>query len=238
MENLNEVIEFYKQQDDNKHKKIYESFKEHVNNNSILINQFNNTHGFGEIPFSWNWYLLVKDVPENFIFLEIGVFKGRVLSLIQLLSNMFNKNVQIYGITPLNTASDKYSEYQNCDYLKCIKESYKISNLNFNNTTILHGFSQDENIIKKAQELVYDIIFIDGCHDYDVVCLDIKNYSEMVKIGGYLVLDDASSLLENSYGVFLGHYDVGKAIHDVLEKDLRFVHLYAVGHNRVWKKIC
>ena len=185
MENLNDVIEFYKEENTNKHKIIYDCFTEHVNKIPILLNQHNLTPGFGEIAFSWNWYLLVKDMPENFKFLEIGVFKGRVIALIKLLSDTFT----------------------------------------------------NPDIIKKTQELIYDIIFIDGCHDYEVVCTDIKNYSEMIKLNGYLVLDDASSLLPNSHGIFLGHYDVGKAIIDVLEKDSRFVHLYAVGHNRVWKKI-
>ena len=238
MENINEVIEFYKQDITDKHKTIYDYFTDKIINNFILLNQYNSTPGFGEIAFSWNWYLLVKDMPENFKFLEIGVYKGRILALIKLLSNIFNKNAEIYGVTPLNTATDKYSTYDDkCDYLKCIKQSYSNLNLNFNTTTIIKGFSQDESIIKKTNELVYDIIFIDGCHDYEVVCLDIKNYREMVKVNGYLVLDDASSLLENSYGAFLGHYDVGKAVQDVLEKDSRFIHLYAVGHNRVWKRI-
>ena len=238
MENINEVIEFYKQDIPDKHKTIYECFTESLNNNPTLLNQYNSTPGFGEIAFSWNWYLLVKDMPENFKFLEIGVYKGRILALIKLLSNIefFHKNVEIYGVTPLNIATDKYSTYEECDYLKCIKQSYSKFNLNFDTTTIIKGFSQEESIIKKTKELNYDIIFIDGCHDYEVVCLDIKNYREMVNINGYLVLDDASSLLENSYGIFLGHYEVGKAIQDVLEKDPRFIHLYAVGHNRVWKR--
>ena len=75
--------------------------------------------------------------------LEIGVYKGRILALIQLISTLCNKNVQIYGVTPLDgTATDKYSEYQNCDYLSAIKKSYSISNVTFNNTTIIHGYSQ------------------------------------------------------------------------------------------------
>jgi len=32
------------------------------------------------------WLTLVQEIPSNFKFLEIGVFKGRILSLIELLS--------------------------------------------------------------------------------------------------------------------------------------------------------
>jgi hypothetical protein len=222
MENLNEIIEFYKEENTNKHKIIYDCFTDNVNRNSILLNQYNRTPGFGEVAFSWNWYLLIKDMPESFRFLKIGVFKGKVLALIKLISDTFSKNVEIYGIAP---------------NANCIKESYEKCNLNFDTTVIIDGLSQDPDVIIKAQELVYDIIFIDGCHDYEVVCSDIKNYSEMLKLNGYLVLGDASSLLQNSYGIFLGNCDVGNAIIDILEKDSRFIHLYAVGHNRVWKKI-
>jgi hypothetical protein len=59
----------------------------------------------------------------------------------------------------------------------------------------------------------------------------------MLKVGGYLVLDDASSLLKGAYGQFLGHADVARAIQTVLDKDDRYLHVYAVGHNRMWKKI-
>ena len=241
MNTLEEVISFYKTDVVNKDEIIYNNFENSSQNfnNGILLNQFTNTPGFGEVAFSWNWYLLVNEMKNNFKFLEIGVYKGRVLSLIQLLSNICNKHVEIFGITPLNTSNDKYSNYDDVDYLQTIRNSYAISNVSFDTTTIINGYSQNLETIKKASQYAeYDIIFIDGCHDYDIVCLDIQNYSKLLKTGGYLVLDDASSLIENAYGKFLGHYDVGKAVKDVLDNNANFVHLYAVGHNRVWKKLC
>ena len=240
MNNINEVAKFYNNNKDlNKCELLYNNFKTNANNfnNSILLNHFNNTVGFGELSFFWSWFLLVNDMPNNFKFLEIGVYKGKVLSLIQLLSNQLNKQVKIFGVTPLNISSDKYSSYDNVDYLQEIKKTYSISNLSFDNTTIIEGYSQDDVTISKVEEhKLYDIIFIDGCHDYEIVCLDIQNYSKMLKNGGYLVMDDCSSLLEGAYGEFLGHYDVGKAAKDMIECDNNFVHLYSVGHNRIWQK--
>lgn len=78
---------------------------------------------------------------------------------------------------------------------------------------------------------MYDVIFIDGCHDYKNVCLDINNYSQMLKSGGYLVMDDASIYIKDAYGAFLGNPDVGKAINDCLDNNNDFIHLYSVGHN-------
>jgi hypothetical protein len=240
LQTLDEVTAFYKNMDENTHTEIYNVFHSNAKNynGGILNNQFNNCLGFGELSFSWHWYLLVKNMPSNFTFLEIGVYKGRVLSLIKLLSNLLNKNVQLWGITPLTDAADKYSNYENIDYLTAIRTSFINSNVSLENVEIIKGFSQNEDIINKAKEnMFYDIIFIDGCHDYEIVCLDIKNYSKMLKSGGYLVLDDASSFLPGAYGKFLGHPDVGKAIIDHLDNNDEFIHLYAVGHNRIWCKV-
>lgn len=239
LQNLNEVINFYKNMNKDTHKQIYNIFKFNVENynNGILRKQFENSEGFGELPFSWNWYLLVNNMSSNFKFLEIGVYKGRILSLIQLLSKLLNKNVKIWGITPLSNAGDKFSQYGNENYLNSIEKSFYNSNVSVENTKIIQGFSQNDDVINKAKEnMSYDIIFIDGCHDYEIVCLDIINYSKMLKSGGYLVLDDASSFLSDPFGSFLGHVDVGKAIIDNLDNNPDFIHLYAVGHNRVWCK--
>jgi len=238
--NLEEAVMLYKDNDTNKHMNIYKLFKSNAEKyqNGILVRQFNSCLGCGEIPFSWHWYLLVNDMPSDFKFLEIGVYKGRVLALIKLLSTLLNKNANIWGITPLSNASDKYSNYENIDYLNAIKSSFTNSNVNSDNVQLIQGFSQNNDVINSAKEkMLYDIIFIDGCHDYEIVCQDIKNYSQMIKSGGYLVMDDASLYLKDAYGLFLGHPDVGKAILDNLDNNPEFVHLYAVGHNRVWRKV-
>jgi len=239
LQNIDEVITFYKDTTYSTNSKIYNIFNYNSEkyNDGILKKQYDSCLGFGDLCFSWNWYLLVKDMPSNFKFLEIGVYKGRILALIKLLSNLLNKNVKLWGITPLSNADDKFSKYDD-DYLSCIKTSFINSNASFENMEIIKGFSQNDDIINKAQEnMFYDIIFIDGCHDYEIVCLDIQNYSKMIKSGGYLVIDDASSFLPNMPNVFLGHSDVGKAIIDNLDNNNEFIHLYAVGHNRVWRKI-
>ena len=120
---------------------------------------------------------------------------------------------------------------------KRCKTSFINSNVLFENIEIIQGFSENDNVIRKAKSNeYYDIIFIDGCHDYKNVCLDINNYSKMLKSGGYLIMDDASLFITDAYGSFLGHPDVGKAIIDNLDNNPEFIHLYAVGHNRVWRK--
>jgi hypothetical protein len=233
---LQEVVDF--EISSAKNRIIYETFERNVLTNPLLYASFIYSDGFGEVAFSWNWKLLVDDMPNHFNFLEIGVYKGRVLSQIGLLTKISNKRSNIYGITPLSTVGDKYSDYVNCDYLNEINANFKRLNGSTDSLTILNGFSQEHrilNIVKDMQQ--FDIIFIDGCHDYEYVCSDIKNYIPYLKVGGYLVLDDASLYIDNPHGMFLGHPDVGKAINDTIPAFKNIKELYAVGHNRVWKKL-
>jgi len=236
-DNIEEVIEFYKSNSYDKNHVIYNEFKKNVSNMPFFNQHFNTTQGYGELPFSWNWYLILKTMNNNFNFLEIGVYKGRVLSLIALLSKLQNKQSNIVGVTPLDNIGDKYSSYDNDNYYMAIKKAFDNLNLSMENIRIIKGLSQDEKVLKELSMMKkFDIIFIDGSHDYEIVCADIINYIPFLNDGGYLVMDDSSLYIENPSGEFKGHPDVGKAVIDVLDKDIRMNELYACGHNRVWKK--
>jgi hypothetical protein len=57
--------------------------------------------GFVDKATHWLWKLLVDAMPSGFQFLEIGVYKGSVPSLVKMLANMAQKKATVYGITPL-----------------------------------------------------------------------------------------------------------------------------------------
>ena len=222
-----------------RHAVIYKEFERNVHQQEPkLAHAFQVTEGFGELAFQWNWYLAVKDAPRDFKFLEIGVYKGRVLATIQYLAELFGKRATIVGVTPLSGAGDKYSGYEEVDYFAAIRSAYAKTGVSFANTQIVKGYSQDPiTLMEAAKEGPYDILFIDGCHDYEVVVQDIQNYVPMLKTGGLLVMDDASLFLEAPAGRFHGHPDVAKAIQTVINPHPQLHHIYAVGHNRVWRKI-
>ena len=234
---LQEVINFYGTNQINKHEVIYKEFEKNVNEkNAPLCKSFNDADGFGELAFCWNWELLVKVMPDNFSFLEIGVYKGRTLGVVQILANQQLKACKIYGVTPLSNVGDKYSVYENTNYSHALLQNLAKMNVDVDNIDIIQGLSTEPIVNASASELAqYDIIYI-GCHDYEVLCQDIKNYVPMLKVGGYLVMDDASLLLENPFGRFLGHQDVCRAIKDNIDGRLDLQHLFAIGHNRVWQK--
>jgi predicted O-methyltransferase YrrM len=107
------------------------------------------------------------------------------------------------------------------------------------NTSIIEGLSTDQIVKQSAVDNgPYDIMYIDGGHDYDTVVNDIELSEKILKPGGILVMDDASSLLNLSpnHEGFTGHLDVGVAIRDHIDTKNIYKHLFACGHNRVWIK--
>jgi hypothetical protein len=109
---INQVEEYYINGSSDKHEVIYKEFDKNVGElNSELSKAFNAAEGFGEHAFCWNWQLIVDAMPQSFKFLEIGVYKGRTLGVIQLLASQMKKECEIYGITPLTNVGDKYSRY-------------------------------------------------------------------------------------------------------------------------------
>ena len=241
---LNGMIEYY-QDIPEKHTAIWKTFKTMVNGYIELKEHRDwvtqNDFGYGNRAFHWMWHIIVRDLPTQFKFLEIGVFKGQIISLLSLLNKHHHKNGMVYGITPLSNAGDKYSKHPDVDYEEHIQRIYQQFNLDASDLGLIEGLSNDPDIIETAKELgPFDVVFVDGCHDYEVVVSDIINYGEMLRIGGLMVIDDVNNHLNIPKGLirmdWLGLEDVSNAARDTIEKNKHFTELFAVGHNRVWRK--
>lgn len=223
---------------------IYDYFENQVDNNPLLLNHTDVVTkyklGYGEKAFRYLWALVFSQIANDSKFLEIGVFKGSILALSQLLSKEFDLNLSSYGLTPLNTTGDKYSNYEYDNYEHSISFLYSNLNLSIDQTYIIEGLSTD-NLVKDSARNSgpYDVLYIDGGHDYDTVINDIDLCTEVLKPGGLMIMDDASSFLNLStnHRGFPGHHDVGKAIIDHVDTNNIYKHLFACGHNRVWKKL-
>ena len=239
------LTRFYKDEPEI-HSFIWTRMKQLVNATPELKNHrdfvVNYNWGYGNRAFHWMWNLLVQQAPRNFRFLEIGVFKGQTISLVSLLNKMMRKDGQVFAITPLNTSGDKYATHPDVDYEEAIATIYGQFGLDASDLTVIEGYSNhDDVILTTRQSAPYDLVFIDGCHDYDVVVEDLTNYGDMVSIGGYLVVDDASNYLNIPDNLIRANWkgleDVSRATRDVIEKDERFTEVFAVGHNRIFKRI-
>jgi hypothetical protein len=228
------------------HSTIWHSFKELVNRTPelkahrdwVVYNQW----GYGNRALHWMWNLLIDNAPPKFSMLEIGVFKGQTLSLVALLAKLYNKDVQIFGITPLTGAGDKYNQHPDINYEEAIATIFAQFGLDAHNLNLIEGLSTNQRMIDIATQCgPYSLVYIDGCHDYEVVVSDIKNYGEMVEFGGYLIVDDASNDLKIPNGLirldWRGLPDVTNAVNHVLDIDKRFKLVFAVGHNKVYQRI-
>jgi hypothetical protein len=223
---------------------IYQTCKEKSEQNDLLNNHFNisqveNNMAFSELAFRHFWLLLINQLNHKSKVLEIGVYKGATLSLFKLVSDFLKKDLEIYGITPLNSTGDKYSNYQNLDYRLEIDKLNNLLGLKTDYLNLIVGLSIDEKIKDEIRKHSFDLIFIDGGHDFDTVINDIKISDEILKVGGFLITDDSSSDLNfpTNFIGFRGHAEVSLAINNSEIIKNKYRHLFACGHNRCWKKI-
>lgn len=225
------------------HQKIVDEFvsgtnsipriKEHRDFIEESQNRFNLIYGHGHRSIQYLWKLIVDEMPQEFSFLEIGVYKGQILSLIEMLSEMSNRKSKIVGVTPLFDPA-----FANYDRLPFIQNIYNQFKLNVNNTMIYNGFSQD---VKTSSEIYpespFEIVYIDGDHSYEITTSDIKTYSKMIKKNGFLVIDDCCDFKNMPPGMFKGIIEVSNAARDTVEKNSDFKELLTCMHVRVWQRI-
>lgn len=217
------------------HKAMHEALIDLVNQDQELkahrdfVEQ--NIFGFGERSFQWLWNVLVSEMPKEFTFLEIGVFKGQILSLIELLATRYQKIANRYGVTPLSNAGGVWES----DYARDIALIHDRFHLK-KDYFILKGDSTDPVIIKKASSLELDMLYIDGGHTYEIASSDIRHYAPLVKSGGYLIVDDCANDFPMPFGFFNGIDDVTRAVKDsqCIREDFEFV--LSVVHIKVWRK--
>jgi hypothetical protein len=197
-----------------------------------------NGHGFGDTAFHYIWKMLVESMGDEFKFLEIGVYKGQVLSLVSMLAGRYNKRCEVYGVTMLSNGGDRFSVYDdNVDYRECIDRVRREFGVNDSHMKLIVGKSNEVVVVEEVKKKCYDIVYIDGSHNYDDVVSDILNYSGVVKVGGYLVMDDCSIGRIRSGKRWQGHIDVANAVRGYLDVDDRYMFRFACGHLNVFERI-
>jgi hypothetical protein len=189
--------------------------------------------GFGEDAFFVMWFFLFEKYTYKH-FLEIGVYRGQTLGLMRQLSNIFNKEMYLHGISPMINANDSVSQYSSLNYLDDIKKNFDYFHLELPILTV--GFSNSKEGIGAISSLIWDCIYIDGSHDYEVVKSDITFSQQYLRKGGLLVIDDSSLYLDKLfYGQFKGHPGPSRAADEINKK--YFKEILRVGHNRCFLKL-
>ena len=197
---------------------------------------FSNDHrAFGEDAFHAMWYLIFKEFQPKKV-LEIGIYRGSTLSLFSLLAQKSSLASEVHGISPFSSAGDTVSKYlEDLDYYADVKKNFEYFNLAI---PYLHiGYSTDRDMIKIINSETWDLIFIDGNHDYEVVKQDFIVCSKSLHQGGLIVLDDASLYMDFRPPFYssAGHPGPSRVAGEI-DKSL-FEEILSVGHNRVFKRL-
>ena len=188
-----------------------------------------NAFGFGERAFYHMWSLIIDEMPQTFTFLEIGVFRGQTLALIRMLANLKGKECKIVGITPLDT-TDGHWESNYAEDIDLLHATFDLEQ-----PIIIKGLSTDKDIVSKTKN--FDIVYIDGGHEYDVVKQDLENYC--LKADKYLVIDDCANRFNLKWGMFAGIESVSKAVDEYLPpftENNNFDYICNIIHNRIWTR--
>lgn len=191
--------------------------------------------GFGEDAFHAMWYILFREFRPKKI-LEIGVYRGQTLTLFSYLNELNSNSYELHGISPFTSSGDDVSVYlDNLNYYEDVVKNFEEFNLPIPN---LHkGLSTDEEMTNIISNHKWDLIYIDGNHNYDVAKLDYINCANNLVKGGLLVMDD--SALFNGYKPSLfstaGHLGPSKVVDEI--NPAHFKEIISVGHNRVFMKI-
>jgi hypothetical protein len=243
--------------------RIYNEFTDKAISDTLLFSHRDyiekNQLGCGDSAFHYLWLLIAQHLVEkfgSFSGLEIGVYKGQVISLWSLLAKTYSWKTDISAVSPLegNTRVktkpakllkiifDKQfrnnrkigNNYEICDYYNIVNNLFSHFNLDFDSVNLYRGFSNDEKILSELSGKKFNAIYIDGDHSYDGVINDLKNYLPKIVKGGLLVMDDASYFLPSSV-FWKGHKEVSRAA-ETIPQD-KFRNVLNIGHNRVYQKI-
>ena len=193
-----------------------------------------NHFGFGEDSFHWLHKLIVDEMPNDFKFLEIGVFRAQTLSLYKLLADTAKKKVKRYGVSPMDSSDGHWES----DYFLDVSLIHQQFNLK-KDYTIYHGSSTDTKIIEKAINTEpYDILYIDGSHKYEDVVSDLYYYPSLVKSGGFLLIDDSCNDMKQPWGFFQGIESVTRAVLEWEKTEIgqEFEFVFNVVHNRLYRR--
>lgn len=190
--------------------------------------------GFGEDAFHAMWFLLFKEFRPASA-LEIGVYRGQTITLWKLLSRILAFPCQVAAVSPFSPAGDSVSRYQDqLDYFDDMVRNHQHFNLE------LPDFCRHYSTAPEARSFIqsrrWDLIYIDGNHDYEVALQDWLICSQALALGGIMVLDDSALNTDFRPPGFAtaGHPGPSRLAGEVGASP--FQEIFSAGHNRVFQR--
>ena len=197
---------------------IFSAF--HDNFNQLIKekkNYFENKYTFyyndwfsSSIPI---WETLFKNITK-IKYLEIGAFEGRSALFVGELTNL-------HSIMCVDTFMGS-DEHENIDF-KIVFNNFKNNLIILNKHNVSFTKSTSDHFFKN-NKFTYNLIYIDGAHNYDAVKNDFINSFNALEVGGLLIIDDFfwsyyDKLNKNPLAAVLDCYKI-------FNKNLEIVSLY------------
>lgn len=214
--------------------------------------------GYGDAAFHALWGCLLPAAAARYgriRALEIGVFKGQVISLWALLARELALELEIHALTPLTGNPPKpktiwnriryrldraYREevatgnfYPTEDYELIIRDHFKYHQLSFDTVKLHRGYSTDPALLANLVDARFEVIYVDGDHREAGARHDFATFGAKVVPGGWLIADDAAFDLPGTT-FWKGYPQVTAALSELAP--LGFVNVLNVGHNRVFQR--
>lgn len=189
--------------------------------------------GFGEDAFHAAWWLLLSEF-KPFRMLEIGVYRGQVISLWALICKHLGYPAEIHGISPFSPVGDSVSSYlQNIDYMEDVLKTFSCWQLD--PPVLVKALSTDSEAVAHIEGHIWDLVYIDGSHDFNVVLADYRLCRDHLAPGGILVIDDASlgTGFRPPRFAFAGHPGPSRVARQYADNEMQI--LGAVGHMNIYR---
>ena len=146
--------------------------------------------GFGEDAFHAMWFTLLREFRPKQC-LEIGVYRGQVISLWALIARSLGFCCDAHGVSPFTSIGDKVSVYlRDVPYLEDTLSNHR--HFGLHEPTLTRAFSTDSAALEHIRSRRWDLAYIDGNHDYEVALADYELCRDNLADGGLLVMDDSS----------------------------------------------
>jgi hypothetical protein len=141
----------------------------------------------------------------------------------------------VTGISQFSSVGDSVSSYRNdVDYR--LETLFHINHFYLPEPTLINAYSTDPEALAVIASRKWDMIYIDGNHDYEIVVKDWEACSNAVKPGGIIILDDSGLSTSYQPPVFAtgGHPGPSRLASEI--DPSMFQEILQVGHNRVFQK--
>ena len=218
-----------------------------------------NKLGFGDAAFHTMWKLLLEEAHRRFGHvrcLEIGVFKGQVISLWSLLARELHLEVRVSALSPLAGQPQPHSRfihalryrldghyrervknsdfYDEADYEAIVRRLFAHFGLDFDRVELHRGYSTSPAILGRLTNATFHLVYVDGDHTHEGALHDFNTFGPKVVSGGWLVADDAGANLPGT-AFWKGHEAVSRAA-EVLPS-LGFKNVLNISHNRIFERV-